>query len=282
MQMIKKNSKIFFTSENMKRPVKRLFLFLVTVFLINLSINSQTVPSLFTLSPATDISGENIRLFTDRSTYCVNEKIYFAAEYSCISELNSLSWSNVMYVELIKWNGIQLARMKLRLDKPGLSGSLEIPGNILSGNYYLRAYTKWMRNFSVTGYAYLPVRIVNPFRSETDDDPKELSVPETRNVLQKNVIANVICSMNKTEFMPGEKAEVILNLNNRELIASDNYCISVAKVGAIDTTFKLFKPDISSQTNEITDIEYLPEIRGISISGKVVDKTSHACDASLE
>jgi len=130
--------------------MKKVFLFYVFSFLINFTICCQTAQSGITLSKTSAVSGETIRLFTDQNIYCVNEKIYFTAEYSCANELDSLAWSNVLYVELIKWNGNKLVQMKLNLTRPETSGVIIIPGNLLSGNYYLRAYTKWMRNFSAS------------------------------------------------------------------------------------------------------------------------------------
>ncbi len=255
--------------------VRKVFLFCILSFLISLNINSQAGQSEISYASIPAASGEKIRLFTDRSVYCVNEKIYFTTAYSSINELDSLTWSNVLYVELIKWNGIKLAQMKLKLTKPGTSGSMEIPGNILSGNYYLRAYTKWMRNFSAYEYAYLLIKIVNPFRSETDEGPVERSgpsVPTTHNTARKNLIDGVSCNPDKNKYKPGERVEVTLNINDRKFSDPDNYCISVAKVGVIDTTIQSYEPESTSAVNNLSDIEYLPEIRGITISGKIVDK----------
>jgi hypothetical protein len=243
--------------------------------LISNTSRSQTDTSEIKFSPLPAVSGEKIKLFSDRNIYCVNEKIFFTAEYSCINEFAPLSWSDVLYVELIKWDGIKLAQMKLNLNRPGTSGSLKIPGNVLSGNYYLRAYTKWMRNFSAGNYAYLLVKIVNPFRSETDEGPSEISTPdrtETPNIMQKIMIKGINCIMDKSEYKTGEKAEIELQLNGRKLFDPYRFCVSVAKVGAIDTVAQSFEPGPTAQESSPSDIEYLPEIRGITISGEVIDR----------
>jgi hypothetical protein len=253
----------------------RAILFSVFFSLISLTSRSQTDSSEIKLSQLPSVSGENIKLLTDRSIYCVNEKIYFTAGYSCINELASLSWSNVLYVELIKWNGIKLVQMKMNLNRPGTSGSMKIPGNLLSGNYYLRAYTKWMRNFSAGNYAYLLVKIVNPFRSETDEGPPEISTSdstETPNIMQKIMIKGISCIMDKSEYKTDEKAEIELQLSGRKLFDPYRYCVSVAKVGAIDTAVQSFEHGSAAQEGNPSDIEYLPEIRGITISGKVIDR----------
>jgi hypothetical protein len=257
--------------------MKKVFLFYVFSSLINFTICCQTAQSGITLSKTSAVSGETIRLFTDQNIYCVNEKIYFTAEYSCANELDSLAWSNVLYVELIKWNGNKLVQMKLNLTRPETSGVIIIPGNLLSGNYYLRAYTKWMRNFSASDYAYLHVKIINPFRPETDEGPSEISGPATTaelSVVQKILIKGVKCTIGKNEYKKREKAEVDFQLNDKKFFDINSYYISVARVGTIDTADHLCKPEFTSEESDLSNIEYLPEIRGITISGKIIDKST--------
>ena len=257
--------------------MKKVLLLCVFSFLINLIINSQASRSDITISNTSAVSGEKIRIFTDRSVYSVNEKIYFTAEYSCASDLDSLEWSNVLYIELIRWNGNRLAQMKMKLTRPGTSGILNIPANIISGNYYLRAYTKWMRNFSAGNYAYLLVKIVNPLRAETDEGPSEISVPTQTTVpgmLQKTLINGIKCTVGKNEYKQREKAEVEFQINDRKFFDIDRYYVSVSKIGSIDTAFYECKPESASEENSLAYFEYLPEIRGITISGKIIDKTT--------
>ncbi len=129
--------------------MKKALLYCVVILLTGFDVNCQAgqlgMPDSITIAG----SGERIRLFTDRNLYCVNERIFFTAGYTCLNEADSILWSKVLYVELINWNGVKLGNLKLKLDKSGSSASLRIPGDLLSGNYYLRAYTKWMRNFSI-------------------------------------------------------------------------------------------------------------------------------------
>ena len=252
-------------------------MFYVFSFLINLAIYCQTAQSGITISKTSAVSGEKITLFTDRYIYCVNEKIYFIAEYSGANELDSLQWSNVLYVELIRWNGNKLAQMKLKLTRPVTSGVINIPGSILSGNYYLRAYSKWMRNFSASDYACLHVKIVNPFRPETDEGPTEISAPATTTDIsmgQKTLIKGVKCTMGKNEYKQREKAEVEFQLNDKKFFDLNRYYISVARAGSIDTVDQSCKPEVTSEESGLSNIEYLPEIRGITISGKITDKST--------
>ena len=210
--------------------------------------------------------------------------IFFTADYSCINEADSIMWSKVLYVELIKWNGVKLANLKLKLDKSGSSASLRIPGDLLSGNYYLRAYTKWMRNFSANDYAYRLIKIVNPYNAGTDAGPAE--VPDSRKSIlnrrpSKELIQGINCSMNKSQYQPREKAEVVLYINNDKSIVCHDFCVSIAKAGSIDTSSLFLKPELETSGIKWGDIEYLPEIRGITISGKIIDKASNTPKKNL-
>jgi hypothetical protein len=264
--------------------MKKALLFYTVILLTGFDVNCQKgllgIPDTTTLSGP----GERIRLFTDRNIYCVNESIYFTADYSCICGADSVMWSKVLYVELIKWNGVKLANLKLKLDKSGSSASLQIPGELLSGNYYLRAYTKWMRNFSTNDYAYRLIKIVNPYNAETDAGPAEVT-DSRKSILNlrhsKEFKQGINCSMNKSAYQPREKAEVEFYINDDRSIISRDYCVSIAKVGSVDTSSLFIKSELETSGIKWGDIEYLPEIWGITISGKIIDKISNAPKKNL-
>ena len=123
---------------------------LILLFSINQIGFSQALSeqTFYTIAGPKD-SGEEIFLETDRQFYCIDERIYFEARYTFDYPIDDVHWSNVLYVELIKWNGDRIAQAKYKLYENSASGYLTIPKTLHSGNYYLRAYTKWMRNFPV-------------------------------------------------------------------------------------------------------------------------------------
>lgn len=257
--------------------IKSAGLLFIFCFIINLSLGGQPGVSGFPYPKLPASSGEKIRLFTDRSIYCVNEKIYFTVGYTCNEELESLSWSNVLYVELIRWNGTMLAGMKLKLTDHMTSAGMEIPGDILSGNYYLRAYTRWMRNYTATEYAYIRVKIVNPFRSGTDEGPADSTESPglpAFNDARGRLINGISCVTDKKEYEPGEEAEVELHIDSKDPFDFDSYFISVAKAGITDTTDRYMEAGSGIAANIPDYIDYLPEIRGITISGTVADKST--------
>ena len=73
--------------------------------------------------------------------------------------------SKVVYVEVLdnKQNPVVQAKIAM-IDGAG-SGSIFLPISLTTGNYLLRAYTSWMKNFSPDYYYYKKLTIINPLKS---------------------------------------------------------------------------------------------------------------------
>ncbi|MDM8172802.1 MULTISPECIES: MG2 domain-containing protein [Olivibacter] len=90
---------------------------------------------------------ERVYLQTDRAYYEAGDDIWFKA-YVTVSQFNLLSAiSKIMYVELL--NDQQEVVQSRRLPViSGLSmGDFKLPETLVEGQYHIRAYTNWMRNF---------------------------------------------------------------------------------------------------------------------------------------
>lgn len=244
--------------------------------LISFALEGQSVAAVAGNPEYPADPGEKIRLLTDRVIYCVNEKVFFTAEYSCSEELESLSWSTVLYVELIRWNGTSIAGSKLRLTGESTSAGIDIPGNIPSGNYFLRAYTKWMRNYPPDSYAYAEIKIVNPFRPDTDEGPSQGDAADgggTLTLIRKSLTEGITCVSDKEAYKPGEQAEITIELNGTNPAAIGSYCITVSKIGTTSLSDNYTEAAADTGRDLPAYIEYLPEIRGIAISGQVTDRS---------
>ena len=118
---------------------------------------------------------ENFQLFTDRNIYAVGESIFFRAFNVSDPELKKSDWSKILYLEIVSQENTPVAQAKYLLDERGASGYIKIPETAATGHYYLRAYTKWMRNFSPAGYFHYPIAIINPDDNELRSFREELS-----------------------------------------------------------------------------------------------------------
>ena len=90
---------------------------------------------------------EKLLVFTDRSLYAVNESILFSATLQSGTESLAGPGSEVLYVELVNAAGEALAKGKYLISENRSAGHLSIPTTTTSGNYYLRSYTRCIRNF---------------------------------------------------------------------------------------------------------------------------------------
>ncbi|HEX7365651.1 MAG TPA: TonB-dependent receptor plug domain-containing protein [Pelobium sp.] len=90
---------------------------------------------------------EKIYLQTDKPYYAVGDFIWFKAYVLDAQSLKPSPKSNIMYVDLI--NDKDSIQKTLRLPLiAGLGwGSFELKDSVKEGNYRLRAYTNWMRNY---------------------------------------------------------------------------------------------------------------------------------------
>ncbi len=90
---------------------------------------------------------EKIHLHLDKPAYTVGDTIWFKA-YLVNSELNRPSTlSKILYVDLINERDSLKRSLRLQVDSGAAWGDFVLGDTLREGNYRIRAYTKWMRNF---------------------------------------------------------------------------------------------------------------------------------------
>lgn len=207
---------------------------------------------------------EKITLFTDRETYVVKEDILFSALNISSPALRSTDWSNILYVELIAPNGEAFARKKYVFSQDGTSGTLKIPSSVLTGNYYLRAYTRWMRDYSPYNYFYKMVTVINPFRGELLE-PQGIS---GNDVVSATTVYSADFNLKTTKKIFNKRELVSLEVSVASVASvADKYVVSVIPKG----TENQLTPKLTGQNDQKFSPDFIPETRGLSISGKVVN-----------
>ncbi len=108
---------------------------------------------------------EKIFIHTDRTFYLCGEIIWFKAYL--VNALNDepISVSKVVYVEILDKTNLPVMQEKIAVKNGVGSGSVLLPFSVASGNYELRAYTNWMKNFSPEHYFYKNISIINTTRN---------------------------------------------------------------------------------------------------------------------
>jgi hypothetical protein len=216
--------------------------------------------------------------------YAVGERVLFRIFNISREEIKKESWSKVIYIEMVRPDGTPVKQAKFPLTIQGAHGYFEIPGDLLTGNYYILAYTKWMRNFSTYDYACNPVTIINPYKSQlegpcqiperSDDTVKTESEAETiRTEGQASTRNLIICRTDKDFYNQREKVTVNISIPEVFNTSLAGCCLAVVRPEAADTIHNTaLRPD-ESDPLKTGCIYFIPEKRGMTVSGEVISGT---------
>jgi hypothetical protein len=108
---------------------------------------------------------EKIYVHTNKSFYVTGEILWFKIYNEDGSTNKMLDLSKVAYVDLMDNNHTVIMQTKISLKGGMGSGSLYLPVSLTNGNYQLRAYTSWMKNFSADYFFEKKISIVNPLKT---------------------------------------------------------------------------------------------------------------------
>jgi hypothetical protein len=243
---------------------------------------------------------EELFIRTDRDIYIVGEKVWFK-----IYKLNGLTHSpcdisKVVYVEMLDKNNFPLKQIKVCIDNSSGSSNLVLPGNISSGNYLIRAYTNWMKNFSTDEFLYKSISVINPFESidhlelpsgksdaesagenlsdlniTANDGSKVYGLPVTDEAKRQ---INYALTVDNTGYTSREKVKLRISATDKSgnPVESD-LSVSVAKSAVVNSkvlgSFYCFNRNrVSNQ--RIDNAEFLAELEGQIISGSFKNKST--------
>ncbi len=109
---------------------------------------------------------EKIYVHTDKNAYLAGEilwlKVYNVEAYTN----RPCNVSKVAYVEVLDKENKPVLQTKIGLTRGGGAGSLYLPATLVSGNYTLRAYTAWMKNFDPEFFFHKEINILNTLKDE--------------------------------------------------------------------------------------------------------------------
>lgn len=166
---------------------------------------------------------EKMYVHTDKNFYLTGEILWFKI-YNVDAGLNTpLNISKVAYVDVLDEANNAVLQAKISLDKGKGNGSFYIPVTLKNGNYKLRAYTNWMKNFSPDVFFEKAITLVNPL-TEITESPKEIAKPATIQFFAEsgNLLAGVTSTIGfKALGSNGKGAEingVVINQRNDTVV----------------------------------------------------------------
>jgi hypothetical protein len=102
---------------------------------------------------------------TAKTVYLPGEILWFKIYCVDGNDHKPLNLSKVAYVDVLDNNQSRIVEAKVEMKNGSGDGSLYIPVSVSNGNYKLRAYTSWMKNFSPDFYFEKQITLINPLRS---------------------------------------------------------------------------------------------------------------------
>jgi len=108
---------------------------------------------------------EKIFVHTDKNVYLAGELLWFKVYCVDGNDNKPIDLSKVVYVDVLDNSQNRLLEAKIVMKNGSGSGSLYVPVTISNGNYKLRAYTSWMKNFSPDFFFEKQITFLNPLKS---------------------------------------------------------------------------------------------------------------------
>jgi hypothetical protein len=219
------------------------------------------VYTLITTAQTGKLPEEKVVLTTDRTIYFAGEQLGLRAD--CILPSVNDSLSRVMYIELLDKKAKPVIQKKLQIINGISKALLEIPSDILTGNYYARAYTQYMRNFDKKQFYTTELTIINP----------DLPAKDVIQAIVKDTTAPVTNSdaigihVPSTVFQTNSPVEIELTGKNNTRVS-----VSVIRKGSYDRSAVGVNNYYKSSKDSSLGLKWFPEIRSVSISGKLLDK----------
>ena len=107
---------------------------------------------------------EKLFLHTDREFYTAGEVLWFKAYYIDGAFHKPAELSKVAYVELLNEINQPVLQSTISLLPGESNGSFYLPASLNTGNYTVRAYTNWMKNFDAGYFFEKKITIINTIK----------------------------------------------------------------------------------------------------------------------
>ena len=252
----------------MKKQLIHLFLFCLLLATSNLFSQNEPYADLQNklASYASKHLQEKIYIHTDKSTYLNNELIWFKI-YSLDGFYNTpINISTICYVEIINQKNEPVLQEKVSLTNGLGEGSFLLPNNLLSGNYTLRGYTNWMKNFDSKFFFSKQIKIINT----------QIPTVSTQSTSNTHVVS-IYPESGSIISGISTKMGIKVQRENAKGLASNNWII--ADKNDTIATFKTLSDGIGSfNFTPLADKHYT--IKTICSDGKEITKTIEPIEQS--
>lgn len=221
---------------------------------------------------------EEILLHHDGPVYLTGDYLRFSV--LCLDNSTGLlsPLSRVAYVELLDSSNEPVAQVIVELKDGKGKGDVLLPFTMNSGNYLIRAYTRWMRNFPPENYSHTQVTVINPFRPLLE---KPEGKPASPFVSGTGQLTGLSANLSNSVYSIREKAILDISLTSRDGNPLDGIVsVSVSKVPDFFST-----PTVPPKESAVKAFGpktlFLPEINGQLVEGVVKNAAGDFVEAGV-
>lgn len=250
---------------------------------------------------------ERVALHLDRNVCLAGDTLWFKAWCFLEGQLEQ-EMSKVLYVEIFDETGKAIVQDKYLLNNNTAAGAIHIPADVPSKYYFLKAYTRYMRNFSPAEFHYQQLTIANPLivkpslQAEAipaQDDQKATPPPPPTSFSAEQRLE---IALDKQQYAPrqpitfairspqpitaelaatvrlqglGNQPAPTVTHRNKWLLPScqaDPFCRSDAHAPAVEADKTL--------PSAAHSLQWLPETRGLTISGYIQNEAQKKAAAT--
>jgi len=254
------------------------------VTLINPALYGQSGNSPYS---GLDEFSEKLVMTTDRDLYFTGEQVLMKIYKINRKSESPSGLSRIIYAEMLDRSNNPVAQVKIFADGTSGNGRFTVPDTLNSGNYIIRAYTRWMLNFSESLFSYKIISVINPFKKFTgtavNGIPSSLPGHEFINKNGDNInLENVIglsVKSDKPEYPYRSKVNIdISSLDPALDLKETDLSVSVVKSVLAGSGRIGLKEDLSDENIKPSftkDTLQLPELEGEIISGTMRDRITN-------
>jgi hypothetical protein len=224
---------------------------------------------------------ELLVLQTDRDLYVIGEEVWMKVYKLDGHGKKAGNISKVVYIELLNQAGYPVSQLKLHLPHSSGSTGLILSDTLSSGNYLLRAYTSWMKNYPAEDFAFRTISVINPFRN-LENIGVDLSEPLSKDGdtgpgihTQKSLLLDITFDSISYGTRERVKASILARDASGNPVEAD-LSVSIARSGLFNDQEDGILNMVHPAESKVPGVpaRYMPELEGVVLSGSIYNSST--------
>jgi hypothetical protein len=258
----------------MNRIIVRLLFFLSAInFGYAQNVSDRVIETL--KKSVEEFPQEKIYLHIDKPYYVSGEIVWFKAYHVAGSYHQPSPLSNTIYVELLNAKQNLIKEVILKSDSGFAAGNFILPDSLPSGNYLLRAYTPWMRNFPESYFYHRELTVLNPTEVQSVKKEEAIDIqffPESGDLLT-GVLTKIGFKAIGSDGLSRKVKLKIVNSDGKEVTQAESNALGMGAFSLVAENGKKYFAQLSDEKAQLP----LPEAKatGFNITATTpADKTN--------